>query len=58
MQAKELRLDLAMWMLAWDRYSLAAAMTNQLTLEQALAHKGVVTEVHLFSHSVVCSLAA
>ena len=44
-QAKELRLEFAMWLVAWDRYALAAGMTNQMTYAQAMSHKCVVTEV-------------
>ena len=45
MQAKDLRLELSMWITAWDRYALGAAMVEQLTFTDAMKHKAVVTEV-------------
>ena len=45
MQEITKRLEPFEWCLAWDRYQLAAAITGQLTFEQAQRHKYVVTEV-------------
>jgi hypothetical protein len=45
------RLELANWLAAWDRYSLAAAMLDQLTFVQTVQHKIVVTEVAALAHS-------
>ena len=33
------------WLVAWDRYALAATVNEQLTFSEATAHKGVVSEV-------------
>ena len=38
-------LDLAAWLVAWDRYSLAAAMTGQLSFASAQLHKDVVVKL-------------
>ena len=42
-------MDFANWLLAWSRYSLAAAMTKQLTFNAAQQYLSVITDV---SHSV------
>ena len=40
------RLEIGVWLVAWDRYTLAAqAVDHQLTYQQALAHKEVVLEI-------------
>ncbi len=39
------RLEFSSWQLAWERYSLAAAILKQLTFITAMKHKAVVTEV-------------
>ena len=39
------RLDMSSWLVAWDRYALAATVNEQLTFSEATAHKGVVSEV-------------
>ena len=37
--------DFAWWLLAWDRYALAAVATKQMDFKQAMQHKAVVAEV-------------
>ena len=45
-------MELPMWQIAWDRYTLAAqAIDDQLNVRQALLHKEVVL-------SIACSAAA
>lgn len=44
-QGASKRLELAAWQCAWDRYSLAAHVTGQLTVSQAAEHKAVVLEI-------------
>ena len=44
-------LNLAQWHAAWSRYSVAAAATNQLTLAQSFAHRGVCMQVSLKAQS-------
>ena len=39
------RLDVAQWQQAWDRYTLAAVVVEQLSFYAATTHKGVVLEV-------------
>ena len=36
-------LEFAWWLLAWDRYALAAAATKQMPFELAMLHKETVT---------------
>ena len=38
-------LDLAVWLTAWDRYSLGAALLKQMSFVDAQHHKSVVVEV-------------
>ena len=51
------RLEPFEWGLAWERYQLAAAITGQLTLEQAQRHKYVVSEVWVVSRTWRVSFA-
>ena len=37
--------DFAWWLLAWDRYALAAAATQQMEFWHAMQHKAVVAEI-------------
>jgi hypothetical protein len=37
--------DFAWWLLAWDRYALAAAATQQMDFNQAMQHKRVIAEI-------------
>ena len=39
------RLDLASWLIAFDRYALAAAATNQMSFQACMNHKNVVVDV-------------
>ena len=39
------RLDLAVWLLAWRQYTVAAVATEQLELVEAAQHEQVVAEV-------------
>ena len=41
----EQRLDFAWWLLAWDRYSLAAAATGQLPYRLAMTHKENIASI-------------
>ncbi len=36
------RLDFCWWILAWDRYALAAAATQQMPFEVAMRHKAKI----------------
>ena len=38
-------LDLAQWMLAWDSYSLAAVVVEQMSFMTAMHHKRIVMEI-------------
>ena len=40
-----MRLELSLWFAAWDRYSLGAAMVEQMKFANAMQHKAVITEV-------------
>ncbi len=44
-KASTRRLEVAAWMLAWDRYSLGAAALEQMSFYTAMRHKTVVAEV-------------
>ena len=39
------RLDLALWMIAWDRCALAMAMLEMVSFSAAMQHKQVVLEL-------------
>ena len=39
------KLEFPSWLVAWDRYSLAATILDQMTFSQTVLHKHVVTEV-------------
>ena len=39
------RLDFAWWLLAWDRYALAAAATGQMSFALAMQHKAIVADI-------------
>ena len=39
------RLDFCWWLLAWDRYALAAAITKQMTYQQAMEHKQLIVSI-------------
>ena len=45
--------DVSKWHLAWDRYSLGAAMVQQMSFRCAQRHKAIVVEVHMYLH--LCS---
>ena len=45
------RLDISSWLVACDRYALAAVVNEQLTYSEAMAHKGVVSEVLALARS-------
>ena len=38
-------LEFAWWLVAWRRYSITAAVTNQMQFGQTVAHEAVVAEV-------------
>ena len=44
-EATSLRLELAWWKAAWDRYALAAVVTKQLRFRSAMAHRELVLSV-------------
>ena len=43
--AKYGQLSFSTWLLAWDQYMLAAAMTEQMSIQAAMTHKLVVAKV-------------
>ena len=50
--------DVSKWHLAWDRYSLGAAMVQQMSFRCAQRHKAIVVEVHVFAPLFcMCDLA-
>ena len=38
-------LEFSWWLVAWRRYSITAAVTNQMQFGQTVAHEAVVAEV-------------
>ena len=48
-KAASRRLDLASWLVAWERFSLAAAALGMLPLSVCNLHKCCVIEVYLLS---------
>ena len=42
---RSVRIDFSAWLLAWERYSLAADLTRQMDLHSCNAYKSVVAEV-------------
>ena len=41
------RLELALWLPAWERFAMAAAMVKMMSFSAAMAHKHHVVEVLL-----------
>ena len=39
------RLDFAWWLLAWDRYALAAAATQQMSFQLAMKHRNNIANI-------------
>ena len=50
------KLNFASWLVAWDRYVIAAVATGQFTWAAGLHHKEVVTEIAMGAHVGDCSL--
>ena len=39
------RMDFAFWLLAWDRYALAAAATEQMPYQLAMTHRNIIAGI-------------
>ena len=44
-------MDLASWLIAFDRYALAACATQQMSFHSAMRHKNVVVELAMSAHA-------
>ena len=44
-------MDLASWLIAFDRYALAAAATNQMSFKASMSHKNIVVDVAMTAAS-------
>ena len=44
-------MDLAAWLIAFDRYALAAAATNQMSFRASMNYKNVVVDVAMTAHA-------
>lgn len=46
-------LDMSVWMMAWDRYTIGATILKQMEYVDTQNHKAVVEEVQAFAHGYV-----